>query len=63
MTRTSRDKLNGIYAGTAIGLAALIGGLSGSWALFILIAGGLLGVFISTGQIRSNERRTPNRRK
>jgi len=63
MTRSSRDKLNAIYAIGAIGIAAVFGAISGSWLLFILIAGGLLGVFISTGQIRSATDRTRTRRR
>ena len=63
MTRSSRDKLNAIYAIGAIGLAAVFGAISGSWVLFILIAAGLLGVFFSTGQIRPADERMRNRRK
>ena len=63
MTRSSRDKLNAIYAIGAIGLAAVFGAIAGSWVLFILIVGGLLGVFFSTGLIRSANDRTRNKRR
>jgi hypothetical protein len=63
VTQSSRDQLNGIYAGAAICLGALVGAASGSGFLFLLIAGGLIGMFISTGQIRMSDGRTRNRRK
>ena len=63
MTRSSRDKLNAIYAVGAIAVAAVMGAIAGSWMLFILIAGGLLGVFIQSGLIRSANDRTRNRRR
>ena len=63
MTRSSRDKLNAIYAIGAIGVASVFGAIAGSWVLFILIAGGLLGVFFSTGQIRPPSDRTRNKRR
>ena len=52
MTRSAKDKLNGVYAIGAIGIAALIGVAGQSWMLFMLVVGGLLAVFIGTGQIR-----------
>ena len=63
MTRSSRDKLNAIYAVGAIGVAAVFGAISGSWLLFLLVAVGLVGVFIQTGQIRLADDRTHRRRK
>ena len=63
MTRSSRDKLNAIYAVGAIGVAALLGAIAGSWLLFLLVAVGLVGVFIQTGQIRLADDRKRNKRK
>jgi hypothetical protein len=63
MTRSSRDKLNSIYAGAAIGIAAVFGAIARSWVLFILIAASLFAVFGQTGQIRSPSDRRRNKRK
>ncbi len=63
MTRSSRDKLNAIYAVGAIAVAALFGAIAGSWVLFVLVAVGLFGVFVQTGQIRSPNDRTRNKRR
>ena len=63
MTRSSRDKLNAIYAIGTIGLAAVFGAIAGSWVLFVLVAAGLFGVFIQTGQIRFPSDRRPNKRR
>jgi hypothetical protein len=63
VTRSSRDQLNGIYAGAAICLGALVGAASGSGFLFLLVAGGLIGMFMSTGQIRMSGGLKRGRRK
>ena len=63
MTRSSRDKLNAIYAGAAVGIAAVFGAIGGSWLFFLLIAGGLFAVFFSTGLIRSANDRTRSKRR
>ena len=63
MTRSSRDKLNAIYIGGSIAVAALMGAASGSGFVFLLVAGGLIGMFMSTGQIRLNGGRSRNRRR
>jgi threonine/homoserine/homoserine lactone efflux protein len=63
MTRSSRDKLNSIYAGAAIGIAAVFGAIAGSWLLFILVAAGLFAVLSETGLVRSSNDRTRTRRR
>lgn len=63
MTRSSRDKLNGIYATGAIALAAVLGAIGGSWLLFVLIAAGLLTVLVQTGLIRSANGQTRGNRR
>ena len=52
MTWSSRDKLNSIHLGGAICVAAIIGGAAGSWLLFLLVAGALIGAGIITGDLR-----------
>ena len=63
MTRNSRDKLNSIYGICAIAVAAVIGAITGSWVLFVLIAASLFAVFSQTGQIRSPNDRKRNKRR
>ena len=63
MTYNSRDKLNAIYAAGTVGVAALLGAIAQSWVLFVLIAAGLISVFVSTGQIRLPNERTRTKRK
>ena len=46
------DKLNIGCAATAIGIAGVIGTIAQSWLLFILVAAGLLAVFVRFGLIR-----------
>jgi uncharacterized membrane protein YdjX (TVP38/TMEM64 family) len=55
--------LNAIYGIFIIAVAAMIGAIAGSWVLFVLIAAGLFGVFIQTGQIRFPSDRRPNKRR
>ena len=57
MTRTSRDKLNSIHLAGSVGFAAVAGALSGSWLLFVLVAGALVGVSVMTGEVRPPRRR------
>lgn len=49
---TARDKLNLVCAGGAIGLAALIDGLSGSWMIFLLLVIALVTLLSKAGLIR-----------
>jgi uncharacterized membrane protein YhiD involved in acid resistance len=55
--------LNAIYAGAAIGIAAVFGAIARSWVLFVLIVASLFAVFNQTGQIRSQNDRKRNRRR
>ena len=48
MTQNAKDKLNLIFGASAVGVAAVFGAIGGSWFLFLLIAGGLLGVFLQS---------------
>ena len=63
MTRSSRDKLNSIYFGVSIAVAAVLGAASGSGFVFLLVAGGLITMFAGSGQIRLGDGRTRNRRR
>jgi hypothetical protein len=63
MTHTSRDKLNASHAAGAIGVAAVIGAITQSWLLFLLIAGALIAVSVATGEIRLPNQRKPNKRR
>ena len=63
MTRSSRDKLNAIYAVGAIGVAAVFGAIARSWVLFVLIAIGLFAVLFQTGLVRSSNDRKRNKRR
>ena len=57
MTRTSRDKLNAVHLLGSIGIAALFAALAGSWPLFVIVAGALVGTSLFTGEIRPPRRR------
>ncbi|MBC8873590.1 MAG: hypothetical protein H8E44_29485 [Planctomycetes bacterium] len=48
----SREELNGVFAGAAIGIAVMFGTASQSWLVFALVATVLQAVFTGTGQIR-----------
>ena len=63
MTLNSREKLNGIFAGAAIGIAAMFGAASQSWIIFILVTAGLLAMFIGTSQIRLTNVRSRKKRR
>ena len=56
MTRSSRDKLNSFHLMGAIGIAAIVAAVSGSWLLFLLVAGGLIGASMITGEVRPPRR-------
>jgi len=49
---SSRDKLNAVHLCGSIGLAAILGGVAGSWVLGVTVAVALIGTSIATGQIR-----------
>jgi uncharacterized ion transporter superfamily protein YfcC len=63
VTQNAKDKLDLIFGATAVGIAAVFGAIASSWLLFLLIAGGLFGVFVQTGLIRSANDRTRNKRR
>jgi hypothetical protein len=54
---SARHKLNGIYAGGSLAVAAIIGALAGSWAVFATAAVILIGCSFAGGDIRPNKRR------
>ena len=54
---SARQKLNGIYAGGSVAVAAIIGALAGSWAVFAITAAVLLACSLAGGDIRPNKRR------
>jgi len=57
MTYSSRDKINSQHLLGSIGIAALLGVVSGSWAIFVLIAAALIGASMATGEIRLPQNR------
>jgi len=56
MTRSSRDKLNSIHLLGAIGIAAIVAAISGSWLLFPLVCAALIGASVITGEVRPPRR-------
>ena len=52
----AREKLNGHHVPGALGLAAVVGGLAGSWALFTVVAAALIAGSVYSGEIRLNKR-------
>ena len=56
MTFTSRDKLNATHLLGSIGIAAMFAALAGSWPLFVIVAGALVGTSLFTGEIRPPKR-------
>jgi len=56
VTRSSRDKLNSIHLLGAIGIAALLAVVAGSWPLFLFVAVALIVASIFTGEIRPPRR-------
>ena len=53
----ARQKLNSIYFCGSVAVAGIIGGLTGSWIVFIVTAGVLIACSLSDGGIRPNKRR------
>jgi hypothetical protein len=49
---SARTKLNGIYALGCVGLAALIGGATGSWGVFLLALAVTTAAAVHAGDIR-----------
>ena len=59
----ARQKLNRHHIVGALGVAAIIGGLAGSWLVFGAVAAALIAGSIHTGEIRPDKgkRQTPGR--
>jgi len=53
----ARNKLNSIYFGSSVAIAGIIGGLTGSWTVFVVTAGVLIACSLGDGGIRPNKRR------
>ncbi len=53
----ARDKLNKHHVFGAIGLAAIVGALAGSWTVFVMAAAMLIGVSLYSGEIRPRKGR------
>ena len=54
---SARKKLNYTHITGAIGVAAIIGGLTGSWPVFFVTAAALLAGAVYTGDVRFTNRR------
>lgn len=62
LSQTSKDKLNAVHLGGAVGVAAIIAAVAGSWVLFVLVAVALIGASLATGEIRLQKRSGKRRR-
>jgi len=49
---SAKQKLNSMNALGSLALAAIIGGLAGSWAVFVLAAVVLIALAVESGEIR-----------
>ena len=59
----AREKLNDHHIVGSLGVAAVIGGLTGSWVVFAVVAAALVATGVCTGEIRSKpDGRSGNRR-
>ena len=58
----ARDKLNRHHIVGSIGLAAVIGGLTGSWIIFGVVAAALVATGICNGDIRGKSDRDSQKR-
>jgi hypothetical protein len=54
----ARQKLNAFSTIGAIGVAGIIRALTGSWLVFFVTAGALIGTALCAGDIRPDARRT-----
>jgi|GEM_PF-754974 len=52
MTYNSKDKLNAFHLSGSVGVAALLGAMTGSWGLFVVVSAVLVGTSLLTGEIR-----------
>jgi hypothetical protein len=53
----ARQRLNAASATGALAVGGLVGALTGSWLVFFVTAGALIGAAICAGDIRSGGRR------
>lgn len=53
----ARTTLNGIYVTSALCMAAMFGTATGSWLVFVISLGVLIGIRIHSGAIRPRSRR------
>ncbi|MEI8376107.1 MAG: hypothetical protein WCJ35_25085 [Planctomycetota bacterium] len=51
----ARQKLNQHHIVGAIGVAAIVGGLAGSWIIFVAVAVAMIAGSIHTGEIRPDK--------
>ena len=60
---TARQKLNRFHVIGSLGMAAIVGGLTGSWLVFGVVAAALIAGSIHAGEIRPDKgkRQTPGR--
>ena len=54
---SARKKLNAIYAGSSVAVAAIIGALAGSWVVFAVAVAVLIACSLAGDDIRPNKRR------
>jgi hypothetical protein len=59
---SARHKLNEFYLIGSFIIAALIGGLFGSWTVFVIVAAMLVVGSLYSGEIRPSPQRTPQRK-
>jgi len=53
----AREKLNKHHVVGAIGVAAIVGGVAGSWLVFGVVAAALIAGSVHAGEIRPDKRR------
>ena len=51
----AREKLNSVNIVGSLGVAAIIGGLAGSWTVFAVVAVALIATGLCTGDIRPSK--------
>ena len=63
----ARQRLNGLYLTGAFFVAAIMGGVSQSWVVFVIVACVLIGAMLVGGDIRptpvTHKRHRPRRRR
>ena len=58
MTYNSKDKLNAFHLTGSVGVSTLLGLLTGSWVVFLVMSILLVGSSLLTGEIRLPDHRT-----